>query len=86
MIGLIKLVRLLRLGRIVRYLNFKQGAVLGITLVQLLAFLVMIVHWIGCIWYLMIKDGDWVPPKELDYSAQEPGNLFSKSNFYNESI
>ena len=75
LLGLMKLVRLLRLGRIVRFLNFKQGAVLGIMLFQLLAFLVMIVHWIGCIWYLMIKDGDWVPPKELDFPMQIPDDL-----------
>jgi len=86
LLGLMKLVRLLRLGRIIRYLNFKQGAVLGMTLFMLLSGLVMIVHWIGCVWYLMIKDGDWVPPKELDYPLQEPGNLYSKSNFYEESI
>ena len=55
-------------------------------LFQLLAFLVMIVHWIGCVWYLMIRDGDWVPPKELDYPLQVPGDLYSKSNFYEKPI
>ena len=82
LLGLLKLVRLLRLRRIVRYLNFKQGAVLGMMLFQLLAGLCLIVHWIGCFWYLMISNGDWVPPKELDYPLQDPTNLYSKSNFF----
>ena len=82
LLGLLKLVRLLRLRRIVRYLNFKQGAVLGMMLFQLLAGLCLIVHWIGCFWYLMISDGDWVPPKELDYPLQDPTNLYSKSDFF----
>ena len=86
LLGLLKLVRLLRLRRIVRYLNFKQGAVLGMMLFQLLAGLCMIVHWIGCFWYLMISDGDWVPPKELDYPLQDPTNLYSKSTFFEQSI
>ena len=86
LLGLLKLVRLLRLRRIIRYLNFKQGAVLGMMLFQLLAGLCLIVHWIGCVWYLMISDGDWVPPKELDYPLADPTNLYSKSDFFEQSI
>ena len=48
--------------------------------------MVMIVHWIGCFWYLMVSNGDWVPPKELDYPLQDPDNLYSKTNFYDEPI
>jgi len=25
------------------------------------------VHWIGCLWYFIVKDRDsWLPPKDLD--------------------
>ena len=28
----------------------------------------MLVHWIACIWHLLVKTpGDWVPPKDLEY-------------------
>jgi hypothetical protein len=65
LLGLMKLIRLLRLGRIVRYLKFKQGFKLGIRLFQLLFFLLMLVHWVACIWYLIVKvDNSWIPPKD----------------------
>lgn len=53
--GLLKLVRLLRLGRILRYMKFKQGFKLGIRLLQILLLLIFLVHWIACIWYLIVK-------------------------------
>ena len=87
LLGLLKLVRLLRLGRIIRYLNFKQGAVLGVKLIQLLCFLVLLVHWIGCIWYILIRDeGAWVPPKDLDRDPRDPLNFWTKSEFYEWDI
>jgi len=68
LLGLLKLVRLLRLGRIVRYMKFKQGFKIGMRIVQLLLFLLMLVHWIACIWYLLVKNPEdgWLPPKDLD--------------------
>lgn len=68
LLGLLKLVRLLRLGRIIRYMKFKQGLKVGIRMIQLLVLLLMLVHWIACIWYILVRDrGSWVPPKDLDY-------------------
>lgn len=65
--GLLKLVRLLRLGRIITYMKFKQGIKIGFRIFQLLFFLLLLVHWIGCIWYMLVSDKDsWVPPKDLD--------------------
>ena len=85
LLGLLKLVRLLRLGRIIRYMNFKQGLKIGLMMVQLLSFLVMLVHWIGCVWYLMVRqEGDWVPPKDLDYEARDPDRLWTKTEFYDQ--
>ena len=65
--------RLLRLGRIIRYMKFKQGLKLGIRMLQLLMLLLMLVHWIACIWYLLVKDTyDWVPPKDLNAFYADP--------------
>ena len=78
LLGLLKLIRLLRLGRVIRYMKFKTGLKIGIRIVQLLFFLLLIVHWIGCIWYILVRDEDsWMPPKDLD--AQ-------KTDFYSDSL
>lgn len=47
LLGLLKLIRLLRLGRVIRYMKFKTGLKIGIRIIQLLFFLLLIVHWIG---------------------------------------
>ena len=40
---------------------------LGFRIFQLLAFLILLVHWVACLWYLIVKEIDsWVPPKDLD--------------------
>jgi hypothetical protein len=57
-----KLVRLLRLGRIITYLKFKQDIKIGFRIFQLLFMLLLIVHWVACIWYLIIADDYWIPP------------------------
>ena len=34
---------------------------------QLIFFFVMIIHWISCVWYLIVKEeGSWMPPKDMD--------------------
>ncbi|CDW82933.1 cyclic nucleotide-binding protein [Stylonychia lemnae] len=71
--GLLKLVRLLRLGRIIRYMKLKQGFKMGMRLIQLLLGQLLLVHWIACIWYLIIRQyGDWIPPKDIALS--NPGD------------
>jgi hypothetical protein len=67
-LGLLKMVRLLRLGRIITFMKFKQGVKIGFRIFQLLFLLLLLVHWIGCIWFLIIntEEQDWIPPKDLD--------------------
>lgn len=65
--GLLKLIRLLRLGRIITYMRFKQSLKIGFRILQLLFFLLLLVHWIACILYILVSDKDsWLPPKDLD--------------------
>ena len=60
--GLLKLIRLLRLSRILTYMKFKQGLKVGIRIIQQLFLFFIVVHWIGCLWYLIVSiDKDWVP-------------------------
>ena len=68
LLGLLKLIRLLRLQRVIRYMKFKTGLKIGLRIVQLLFILLLIVHWIGCTWYILVRDkGSWLPPKDLDF-------------------
>ena len=54
---------------------------------QLLGFLLLLVHWIACVWYLLIKTrGSWVPPKDLDYTTRQNNELWKKKDFYDETI
>lgn len=67
LLGLLKLVRLLRLGRIITYMKFKSSVKFGFKIFQLLFFLLLLVHWIGCSWYMLVDTRDsWLPPKDLD--------------------
>ena len=70
-LGLLKMVRLLRLGRIISYMKVRSGMKVGFKLLQLLSGILLLVHWLGCIWFLLVNtpEQDWLPPKDLD--AQE---------------
>ena len=64
-LGLLKLVRLLRLGRIITYMKFKQEFKVGMRIFQLLFFLLLLVHWIACLWFMLVQNRDsWMPPKD----------------------
>lgn len=66
-LNLLKLIRLLRLGRIITYLKFKQNVKIGFRMVYLLFFLLLLVHWIACVWYILIEDSTWMPPMDANY-------------------
>lgn len=67
--NLLKLIRLLRLGRIITYLKFKQDIKIGMRIVLLLGFLLGLVHWIACIWYIVVISSTWMPPKDVNYGS-----------------
>ena len=67
-----KLVRLLRLARIIQYMKFASSMRIGFKIFQLLFFEILLVHWLGCIFYLLINNNEtapryrWMPPKDFD--------------------
>jgi hypothetical protein len=70
--GMLKLVRLMRLGRMVSFMKTNKSFKLSIILVQLLFILILVIHWIACIWYGVIglEDGNtWIPPKDVDWDS-----------------
>lgn len=78
LLGLLKLVRLLRLSRVIRYMKFKTGVKIGFRIGQLLFFLLLAVHWVGCIWYILISGStSWLPPRDLNWQS---------TNFYETGI
>ena len=48
----------------------------------------MLVHWIACVWYLLVKErNSWIPPKDLDYTARVVHkDLWTKLDFYDETL
>lgn len=67
--GMLKLVRLLRLGRMVTYLSKNKSFKLGAMMVQLFFFLILLLHWMACAWYIVAHQQDtWIPSKDLDWT------------------
>ena len=53
--GMLKLVRLLRLGRMVTYLSKSKSAKLGAQITQLIFMLLLLLHWIACVWFILAE-------------------------------
>lgn len=70
LLGIAKLMRLLRLGRIITYMRVNASLKIGIRIFQLLMILIVLVHWLSCIWYLFVNEGsgnhNWIPNKDMD--------------------
>ena len=66
MFGLLKLIRILRLSRLIQFLNVKREVKVQFNLIKLVFFLIMYIHFQGCIWYfVVVQNKVWIPP--LDY-------------------
>ena len=69
---MLKLVRLMRLGRMVTFLKANKSLKLSMILVQLLFILILIIHWIACLWLIVVDQShSWFPTKDLDWSESE---------------
>ena len=61
------------------YLNVKQDTKASIKLVKLVFFLLMYIHFIGCIWFYFIKvDKEWIPPLDYIWGWERQGEFFDK--------
>ena len=66
-LGLIKMTRMLRLRKIITFMNVQQSLKVSLRMVQLVFFLLLLIHWMGCIWYLLLNEVQgnrvqWKPP------------------------
>ncbi len=68
LLGILKLIRLFRLGRIITFMKVNSSLKIGFKIFQLLFGLLMLVHWLSCVWILLIDFDyqDWIPTKDLD--------------------
>ena len=78
--GLLKTTRVLRLGRIIRFINTRDDIKLTLKLLQLVYFLVLYLHLIGCCWFLIHNiNQEWIPPQDYMFVKTE---LYSQNDVY----
>lgn len=59
-------------------MKFKQDFKLGVRMIQLLGVVIMVVHWVACIWYIIVREpGTWMPCRDLNYNY---------TSFYTDTI
>ena len=76
--GLLKMIRIFRLGKIISHMRAREDIKMTFKLFQLLLFLIMYIHLIGCVWFLIVQsDESWIPP--TDY-------IFLGTTLYEDSI
>lgn len=79
LLGIMKLIRVLRLNRIIMYLNVKQDIKASIKLIKLVFFLLMYVHFVGCLWYSVVNvTRYWIPPADYVDGWDSRGSFFKK--------
>jgi hypothetical protein len=62
MTDMLKLIRILRLGRIIRLMRVKSQMKFSMRLMMLVMYLLLWVHFTGCIWFIVIRDEEvWIP-------------------------
>jgi len=72
--GLLKLIRVLRLNRIIMYLNLRQDIKASIKLLKLIFFLLMYVHFMGCVWFFIVSmNKAWIPPSDFIFGWESQG-------------
>lgn len=80
MFGCLKLVRVLRLSRLITYMNLKNDIKMSLKLIKLIFFLIMYLHWLGCIWFFIVKqDETWLPPLDYVYVKTD---MYTYSKFH----
>jgi uncharacterized membrane protein len=77
--SLLKLVRVLRLGRLITHLNLKNEVKTSLKLTKLIFFIILYVHFLGCIWFYITKQNEeWIPPLDYVYITTE---IYNKGGF-----
>ena len=85
--GMLKLVRLLRLGRMVTYLSKSKSFKLGAMMVQLFFFLILLLHWMACTWFIVAHlEDSWIPSKDLDWTETIVFTSAAEQNYFDSYV
>ena len=76
--GLLKLIRILRLSKIIAHMRVKKEVKLTLKFLQLILFIIMYLHLIGCVWFLIVSsDEKWLINTD---------SILEESDFYEADI
>jgi hypothetical protein len=65
LLSLLKLIRVTRISRIIESMNVKEQIKLMMKLCQLIFYLIIYIHCLGCLWFFIVRqDKVWRPPVE----------------------
>jgi hypothetical protein len=72
-LGLLKILKLARLRKVINFMNIKGEAKTCLRLFKELGLIIMLFHWVGCLFYKVIyfqknyypKELNWIPPVDL---------------------
>ena len=79
-LGMLKLVRLLRLRRIVQLVARRQDFKVGFRIVSLMSILLMLIHWIGCMWYMFTTEPSLTAAIEIPVGASWVDTALEKAD------
>ena len=92
--GVLKMIRLFRLNKIIMYLNVKKDIKDTIRFFKVIFFLLMYIHFVGCIWFFIINfDKTWMPSYDIFDGIEKRGKFFELDDattyvisFYNSCL
>lgn len=90
-ISCLKLFRILRLGRLINYLNSSDDFKQQLRLIKLIFFLMLYIHFCGCMWFFVSKSTGkkWIPDEQYEaykntygYDKLKPDDPMYELPFY----
>ena len=74
------MIRITRIGRIIIYMRAKDDTKISLKLVQLGYLLCIYIHFISCIWFIIVENKkNWIPPTDFMYYSTD---FYEKSELF----
>jgi CRP-like cAMP-binding protein len=75
-LAFLRIIRVYRLQKLLMYLRARDEVKQLMKFIQLLVYLIMYVHVVGCVWFMLVsRDETWIPPTDI---------IRGSTNLYNE--
>ena len=79
--------RVFRLNKIILYLNVKKTIKDSIRFIKVIFFLLMYLHFVGCIWYFIINlDKEWIPASDFVDGWESKGRFFDNDDIFKYTV